>query len=57
MKKLTLVIFGLFVIGIESAAASESQVILSFGTMIGNSGPFIGSRNPIRGIPAAARPG
>src|SRR5262249_16227137 len=52
MKKLMLVIFGLFVIGIESAAAEESQVILSFGTMIGNSGPFIGSRNPIRGIPA-----
>jgi len=56
MKKAMLLSLGLFVLGVDSAAASESQVILSFGTMIGNSGPFIGSRNPIRGIPAGGAP-
>src|SRR5713226_4960414 len=56
MKKLILVGLGFLLLGIESAAASESQTILSFGTMIGNSGPFIGSRNPIRGIPAGGAP-
>src|SRR6266849_844283 len=56
MKKLMLVSLGLFVLGIELAAASEIQTILSFGTMIGNSGPFIGSRNPIRGVPAGGAP-
>src|SRR6266852_808189 len=56
MKKLILVSLGLFVLGIEVAAASEIQTILSFGTMIGNSGPFIGSRNPIRGVPAGGAP-
>ncbi len=56
MKKLILVSLGLFVLGIEVAAASESQVILSFGTMVGNSGPFIGGLNPIRGVPAGGAP-
>lgn len=51
MKKLMVVIWGLVVLGIN-AAASEDPVVLNFGTMVGNSGPFIGDRNPIRGIPA-----
>jgi len=53
MKKVISLSLGLFLLaGIKVAGASENQVILRFETMVGNSGPFIGSRNPIRGIPA-----
>ncbi len=56
MKKLMLVSLALFVLGIGVPAAAESPVILSFGTMVGNSGPFIGGQNPIRGVPAGGAP-
>jgi hypothetical protein len=52
MKKTILLGLGLFLLGAEVDAGSGVQTILSFGTMIGNHGPFIGSQNPIRGIPA-----
>ncbi len=51
MKKLIVVSLGLFVLGIEVAAAQENPAILKFETMVGTSGPFIGDRNPIRGVP------
>ncbi len=50
MKKLMLVVLGIFVLGIEMASAQGLQTILSFGTMIGVSDPFIGS-DSIRGVP------
>lgn len=56
MKKLMLVCLGLFVLGMKVAPAAGSQVVLSFGTMVGNSGPFIGDLNPIRGVPAGGAP-
>ena len=56
MKKLMLVSLGLFVLEINAAAAPDSPVILSFGNMVGNSGPFIGGQNPIRGINAGGAP-
>jgi len=56
MKKTMLLCLGLFVLGTQAAAGSGVQTIISFGTMIGNYGPFIGSQNPIRGISAGGAP-
>ncbi len=54
MKKLMMVVsLGLFVLGIDVAAAGEIPDILKFETMVGVSGPFIGMRNSIRGVPGA----
>ncbi len=57
MKKLMMAVsLGLFVLGIDVAAAGENPDILKFETMVGNSGPFIGMMNPIRGVPAGGAP-
>ena len=57
MKKLMMAVgLGLFALGIDVAAAGENRDILKFETMVGNSGPFIGMMNPIRGIPAGGAP-
>ncbi len=52
MQKLMMVVgLGLFVLGIDVAAAGENPDILKFETMVGVSGPFIGMTNSIRGVP------
>ena len=39
-----------------SIAAGKGKTILEFDTLVGNSGPFVGSANPIRGINAGGLP-
>lgn len=50
-----LLILGLFLPGAGSAQSSD-HTILEFKTMVGISGPFVGSANPIRGINGGGLP-
>jgi hypothetical protein len=40
----------------NAAAASDKSVVLSFHTMVGVFGPFLGTANPIRGVPGGGLP-
>jgi hypothetical protein len=53
MRQIIAVIVGLGVSGsFIQAREGHDNTVLEFNTMVGNSGPFIGTRNPIRGINA-----
>jgi hypothetical protein len=39
-----------------SSARADGQSILQFETMVGVSGPFVGAKNPIRGVPGGGLP-
>ena len=54
MKKLvmTLAVLALGVVGIASTAGSAAPAtVLKASTMVGVTGPYVGSTNPIRGVP------
>ena len=50
-----LLVLGLF-LPVVSSAQSSDHTILEFKTMVGVSGPFVGSANPIRGINGGGLP-
>ncbi len=68
MRQRMLVMVGVFLMAGASFALAQERsgevrddsgqppVIIGFKTMVGNSGPFIGTRNPIRGIAAGGAP-
>lgn len=60
MKKLVILLLGaLLVISLiaqGSTAAGTEKKILEFDTMVGVSGPYVGTANPIRGINGGGRP-
>jgi hypothetical protein len=49
MRKAAVLVVGFFLLTIIAAAESD-PVILEFKTMVGVSGPYVGTANPIRGI-------
>jgi len=51
-----LMLAGSFTLARERHENRDDNTALEFKTMVGNSGPFIGARNPIRGINAGGAP-
>jgi len=60
MKRLLILFLGaLLAVGLivqASGASSGGQKVLEFDTMVGVSGPFVGSANPIRGVNGGGLP-
>ena len=60
MKRLLIMLFGaVLAVGLivqASGASSRGQKVLEFDTMVGVSGPFVGSSNPIRGVNGGGLP-
>jgi hypothetical protein len=60
MKRLVILLLGaVLAVGLivqASGASSSGQKVLEFDTMIGVSGPFVGSANPIRGVNGGGLP-
>jgi hypothetical protein len=60
MKRLLILLLGaVLAVGLivqASGASSSRQKVLEFNTMVGVSGPFVGSSNPIRGVNGGGLP-
>ncbi len=60
MKRLLILLLGVVLtVGLivqASGASSSGQNVLEFNTMVGVSGPFVGSANPIRGVNGGGLP-
>jgi hypothetical protein len=60
MKRLLILFLGaMLAVGLlvqASGASSSGQKVLEFNTMVGVSGPFVGSANPIRGVNGGGLP-
>ena len=60
MKRLLILLLGaVLAVGLivqTSGASSSRQKLLEFDTMVGVSGPFVGSSNPIRGVNGGGLP-
>ena len=65
MRKLVLSVVGTLLLVLASSAGAsplassaraDGQSILQFDTMVGVSGPFVGSKNPIRGVGGGGLP-
>ena len=60
MKRLLILFLGaVLAVGLivqASGASSSGEKVLEFDTMVGVSGPFVGSANPIRGVNGGGLP-
>jgi len=56
MKRLLVSLLAGVVLGQISGLASADDSVLKFRTMVGISGPFLGTANPIRGVNGGGRP-
>ena len=60
MKRLLVLVLGaVLAVGLvvqASGASPNGQKVLEFDTMVGVSGPFVGSANPIRGVNGGGLP-
>lgn len=55
MKKIVVLLFGIFLASVIWADGSDDRDLLNFGSMVGVSGPFVGPVTPIQGVGGAGR--